>query len=124
MTLLPLKLADAIRCPACLGGSWLEHTSDASSSGGSIECLNCRMHYLVVEGIPLLTAAIPHDDGASASPEQRAEHDPDVQRVVHEALGNYFDLVGGLREAIAWVNGQPLEQTFRVPGANWISLGM
>jgi SAM-dependent methyltransferase len=121
MTLLPPNLANTIRCSACLAGSWLEHTSDASSSFDSIECLSCRMHYLVVEGIPLLTVPIPHDP-ASASLEERAERDPDVQRVVHDALGNYFDLVGGLRQAIAWVNDQPLEQTFSVPGATWISL--
>jgi SAM-dependent methyltransferase/uncharacterized protein YbaR (Trm112 family) len=111
---LPRPLASVLRCPACLGGTWTEKRPDRAGELASIECGGCRARYLVVEGIPLLT---PLPRGATTS-----EQDPAVVGVLHTGLGRYADLVGGLRDVLAFVNEQPLESAFRVPGAEWISL--
>jgi SAM-dependent methyltransferase len=115
MSVLPPHLSSRLRCPACLEGAWVEHRPEGSAELASIECGSCGARYLVVEEIPLLGVPLSHGGAAS-------EHDPDVKHALRLALGRYFDLFGGLREVIAFVNEQPLEAAFRVPGSEWISL--
>jgi SAM-dependent methyltransferase len=113
-TVLPPPLASALRCPACLEGTWVERWPERAGELASIECGGCGARYLVVEEIPLLE---PLQRDATAS-----EQDPHVERILRSALARYFDLFRGLQGVLAFVNEQPLEAAFRVPGAAWVTL--
>jgi SAM-dependent methyltransferase len=112
-TVLPPALASALRCPACLEGTWTERRPERAGGLASIVCGGCGARYLVVEEIPLLVP-LPRDATAS-------EQDPQVERILRFALARYFDLFGGLQGVLGFVNEQPLDAAFRVPGAEWIT---
>ena len=109
-----------LRCPSCGAGSWDERNDNRDGSSGLIWCSSCHAHYLVVRGIPILTASISGGDGRDLA--ERAEHDPPVRDLMRARLGRYGGLLGGFAGALEFVGQEPLEKAFAVPGAPWIGL--
>jgi SAM-dependent methyltransferase len=109
-----------LRCPRCGADAWDERSDCRDGTSGLLECSSCRANYLVVRGIPILTASIPGDDGRCLA--ERAEHDPPVRDLLRARLGSYGGLLGGFAGALESVDQEPLEKAFAVPGAPWINL--
>jgi hypothetical protein len=109
-----------LRCQSCGADAWHEHNDSRDASSGSLECSSCHAHYLVVRGIPILSASVPGDDGRCLT--ERAEDDPPVRDLLRARLGGYDGLLGGFAGALEFVGREPLERAFAVPGAPWITL--
>ena len=120
MPLLHPVLRRMLRCQSCGADAWHEHNDSRDASSGSLECSSCHAHYLVVRGIPILSASIPGNDGRCLT--ERAEDDPPVRDLLQARLGGYGGLLGGFAGALECVGREPLERAFAVPGAPWITL--
>lgn len=121
MPLLPAALSDRLRCPVCGGGDRSEHECPHTAGSGTIECVGCGCHHLVIDGVAVLTGTVPEPPAGEPVLEW-AERDAQARGVVHAALGRFAEMLGGLPGCLALVRRDELDQAFDVPGAPWITL--